>query len=33
MDSEVRQLLPKPGAGAEGVTILHGGKAAKPSSP
>jgi pilus assembly protein CpaB len=25
MDSEVSQLLPKPGAGAEGVTILRGG--------
>lgn len=25
MDSEVSQLLPKPGAGAEGVTVLRGG--------
>jgi pilus assembly protein CpaB len=25
IDSEVSQLLPKPGAGAEGVTILRGG--------
>jgi len=25
LDSEVSQLLPKPGAGAEGVTVLRGG--------
>jgi pilus assembly protein CpaB len=27
MDSEVSQLLPKPGAGSEGVTVLRGGAA------
>jgi pilus assembly protein CpaB len=27
LDSEVSQLLPKPGAGAAGVTVLRGGKA------
>ena len=29
MDSEVSQLLPKPGAGSEGVTVLRGGGSAK----
>jgi pilus assembly protein CpaB len=29
MDSEVSQLLPKPGAGSEGVTVLRGGNSAK----
>ena len=29
MDSEVSQLLPKPGAGSEGVTVLRGGSSAK----
>jgi pilus assembly protein CpaB len=29
MDSEVSQLLPKPGGGSEGVTVLRGGGSAK----